>query len=202
MNIVEKILKRAFDILSSTIGIIVFLPILIGIAVAIKMDSKGPVFFKQERLGRHGKVFNIYKFRTMIVDAEKYGLGIKTYSEDPRITKVGSFLRKTSLDELPQLFNVFIGNMSVVGPRPPVPYHPYEYKDYNEEQVKRFLVKPGITGQAQVSGRNLLTWDERIVYDVKYVENYNVLTDYIIIIKTIVKVFKREDINSDRHKDS
>lgn len=202
MNIVEKILKRAFDILSSTIGIIVFSPILIGIAVAIKMDSKGPVFFKQERLGRHGKVFNIYKFRTMIVDAEKYGLGIKTYSEDPRITKVGSFLRKTSLDELPQLFNVFIGNMSVVGPRPPVPYHPYEYKDYNEEQVKRFLVKPGITGQAQVSGRNLLTWDERIVYDVKYVENYNVLTDYIIIIKTIVKVFKREDINSDRHKDS
>ena len=202
MNIVEKILKRAFDILSSTIGIIVFSPILIGIAVAIKIDSKGPIFFKQERLGRHGKIFNIYKFRTMVVDAEKYGLGIKTYSEDPRITKVGSFLRKTSLDELPQLFNVFIGNMSVVGPRPPVPYHPYEYKGYNKDQVKRFLVKPGITGQAQVSGRNLLTWDERIVYDVQYVENYNVFTDCIIIIKTIVKVFKREDINSDRHKDS
>src|SRR5699024_1422348 len=121
-----------------------------------------------KRLGENGKKFEIYKFRTMIENAEKMGTGIFTSDEDPRITKVGHFLRKTSLDELPQIINIIKGEMSFVGPRPPVPYHPYKYDDYNEIQKKRFTVKPGVTGMAQVYGRNTLSWDERIEHDVKY----------------------------------
>lgn len=196
----QKIIKRTIDLIGSLVGIILASPLLIILSIAIKLDTNGPVLFKQERLGKDGRIFKILKFRTMVVNAEQMGLGIKTYDEDPRITKVGAFLRKTSLDELPQLFNVFIGNMSIVGPRPPVPYHPRKYEEYNDKQVKRFYVKPGITGHAQVSGRNNLTWDERFVYDVEYVENYSVAFDVKIIIQTIIKVFKREDVNSNRYK--
>jgi len=197
---IQNKIKRLFDLLVSIVVIYITAPFLILISIAIKLTSRGPVFFKQERLGKDGKVFKIIKFRTMVDNAEKIGSGIKTSVDDPRITKIGSFLRKTSLDELPQLFNVLKGDMSIVGPRPPVPYHPRKYEEYSKEQIKRFTVKPGITGQAQVSGRNKLTWDERIEYDVKYVERFNILLDFIIIIQTVIKVFKREDINSNRHK--
>lgn len=193
-------LKRIMDLLASIFGIIILSPILIIISLAIKFTSKGPVFFKQERLGKNGEVFKIIKFRTMINKAEEVGTGIKTFAGDPRITKVGNVLRKTSLDELPQLFNVVYGNMSIVGPRPPVPYHPREYKDYPKHQVQRFEVKPGITGYAQVRGRNLLTWDERIEYDVEYVLERNIFLDIKIIILTFIKVFKKEDINSGRNE--
>lgn len=188
------------DLFASILGIIVLSPFLIIISLAIKFTSKGPVFFKQERLGKDGETFKIIKFRTMIDKAEEVGMGIKTSANDPRITKVGNLLRKTSLDELPQLFNVVVGNMSIVGPRPPVPYHPREYKNYSEHQVQRFKVKPGITGYAQVKGRNLLTWDERIEYDIEYVNKQTILLDIKIIMLTIIKVFKKEDINSGRNE--
>lgn len=199
-KILNLFIKRLLDLIGSILGIIIFSPLLIIIAITIKFTSKGPVFFRQERLGRNGKIFKIIKFRTMVVNAEKTGIGIKTFAGDPRITKVGHILRKTSLDELPQLFNVVRGDMSLVGPRPPVPYHPRKYKDYSVHQIQRFKVKPGITGYAQVKGRNLLTWDERIEYDIEYVNKQTLFFDIKIIMLTVIKVFKKEDINSGRNE--
>lgn len=186
--------KRVFDILISFFGIIIFTPLFAVIALMIFFDSKGPILFKQDRLGKNGKIFKIFKFRTMIVNAEKQGLGIKTNNNDPRITKIGNFLRKTSLDELPQFFNVLIGNMSLVGPRPPVTFHPYKYNEYPKGFQKRFLFKPGITGLAQINVRNSASWDERIEIDLEYVEKFSILLDIKIILYTIVKVFMRENI--------
>ena len=187
-------LKWICDFIASLIGLIILLPLFIIIAILIKIDSKGPVFFLQERLGKDGKTFKMYKFRTMVKNAENKGSGIYTSKEDPRITKIGHFLRKTSLDELPQLINILKGEMSLVGPRPPVPYHPYKYEEYSKKQKKRFNVKPGITGYAQVSGRNKLSWDERIEYDIKYVNKRNLLLDIKIIFFTFYKLFKKEEI--------
>lgn len=183
------------DFWGSLLGTILILPLLLVIAISIKINSKGPVFFRQERLGRNGKVFKILKFRTMVVDAEKIGDGIFVKNEtDNRITKIGKFLRSTSLDELPQLWNVLIGEMSLVGPRPPLPHHPYEYNDYSDFQKKRFEMRPGMTGLAQVTVRNSVSWDQRILIDIKYVENFNIWLDIIILLKTMPKVFKRENI--------
>lgn len=190
------LIKRILDFILSLIALIILLPVFLIIGLAIKLDSKGPIFFKQERLGKDGEVFLIYKFRTMIDNAEKVGSGIYTSKTDPRITKVGAFLRRTSLDELPQLINVLKGEMSIVGPRPPVPYHPHRYENYPERQKQRFTVLPGITGYAQVNGRNNLTWDERIEYDIEYVENYSLLLDLKIIFKTIGYVFSSKSIYS------
>jgi len=193
-------LKRLIDFL---ILIIVSIPLLIiGIIIAflIKYDSKGSVLFKQNRLGENGKVFEIYKFRTMVQNAEKIGTGVFTNDRDPRITKMGSLLRKTSLDELPQIINIFKGEMSFVGPRPPVPYHPYKYEDYDETQKLRFTVKPGVTGMAQAYGRNTLSWDERIEYDVKYVKNISLLLDIKIVVKTILSVIRKENIYREKGK--
>lgn len=195
MRKINLIIKRLIDFFGSLLGLIILSPILIIIAILIKATSKGPVFFKQERLGKKGKVFKIIKFRTMVVNAEKIGSGIFLKSEnDNRITKIGKFLRATSLDELPQLINVLLGQMSLVGPRPPVPYHPYKYEDYNEFQRKRFLMKPGMTGLAQVKVRNSVSWDERIRYDVEYIEKFNILFDFSILFKTFLKVVKPESI--------
>jgi len=190
----KKFLKYTID---NIFALILFIPALIVyiiISIIIKFESKGPVFFKQKRLGKDGREFNIYKFRTMVNNAEDIGTGIFTSDVDPRITKVGHFLRKTSLDELPQIINILKGDMSFVGPRPPVPYHPYKINEYNEFQKKRFEVRPGITGLAQVSGRNNLTWEERINYDINYVENINFYLDIKVIFKTLLKIFKSEDI--------
>ncbi|WP_342470255.1 sugar transferase [Ureibacillus sp. FSL K6-3587] len=195
MRKINLIIKRLIDFFGSLLGLIILSPILIIIAILIKATSKGPVFFKQERLGKNGKVFKIIKFRTMVVNAEKIGSGLFLKSEnDNRITKIGKFLRATSLDELPQLINVLLGQMSLVGPRPPVPYHPYKYEDYNEFQRKRFLMKPGMTGLAQVKVRNSVSWDERIRYDVEYIEKFNILFDFSILFKTFLKVVKPESI--------
>src|SRR5699024_5129681 len=149
------------------------------IAFIIKIDSTGTIFFKQLRLGLNGKEFKIIKFRTMITDAEKIGTGLKVSEEnDSRITKIGKFLRKTSLDEMPQLINVFKGDMSLVGPRPPVTYHAYEsFVNYPEWAKKRFIVRPGITGLAQVKVRNSVSWNERIKIDNYYIDNFSLLLD-------------------------
>lgn len=203
MRALNLFFKRLIDILGSVIGGLIISPILIIIALAIKFTSKGPVFFRQERLGKNGRVFKILKFRTMVVNAEKIGDGLFVKTErDSRITRIGRLLRATSLDELPQLWNVIVGDMSLVGPRPPVPHHPYRYEDYNDYQRKRFAMKPGMTGLTQVTVRNSVPWDERIPVDVEYVETFNIWTDLKIIFKTLQKMFMKESIytNTDKKK--
>ena len=191
---IQRFLKRFFDIFFSVIGIIILFPMMLVIAAAIKLDSKGPVIYKQDRLGKNGRIFKIYKFRTMIENAEKMGSGLFTFENDPRITKVGKFLRKTSLDELPQLFNVLKGDMSFVGPRPPVPFYPKKWEEYTVYEKKRFSVRPGITGWAQVNGRNEIDWSERIKLDVWYVDNGSLILDLKIILKSIKVVLKKEGV--------
>ena len=160
------------------------------IGIAIKLSSKGPILFKQDRLGRNGKVFKILKFRSMVVGAEAQG--VYSDSKDKRVTKIGKFLRKTSLDELPQLFNMLKGDMSLIGPRPPLTYHPWPLEEYTEEQKKMFAVRPGLTGWAQVNGRKEVEWHKRIELNVWYVEHLSFGLDFKIFFKTIGKVFKNE----------
>ncbi len=189
-------IKRLLDIILGSIGIIIISPILLVIAIAIKSSDSGPILFKQERLGKNGKPFLICKFRTMIVNAEHIGEGLRVSTDsDPRITKIGRFLRATSLDELPQLFNVVQGTMSLVGPRPPVTYHPYNgYENYPEWAKKRFTMRPGITGLTQATVRNSVSWDERIKVDNTYIDKFNILFDIKILFMTVVRVLKKEDI--------
>ncbi|HHV25846.1 MAG TPA: sugar transferase [Tissierellia bacterium] len=189
-----KSIKRILDFLLSFIALIILSPLFLILAICIKIDSKGPVFFKQERLGKDGEVFLIYKFRTMVDGAIHMGSGLRTDEGDPRVTKVGKVLRKTSLDELPQLINILKGEMSIIGPRPPVPYYPHKYEDYSEEQKLRFTVLPGITGYAQINGRNEIEWDERIKYDVYYVRNWSLGLDFKIFFRTIKIVLCKEGI--------
>ena len=199
MNGINKAVKRIFDIICSGLGIIVLSPVLIIIAILIKKGSDGPVFFKQIRVGEKGKNFKILKYRTMVVDAEKLGRQI-TVGNDNRITKIGSFLRKYKLDELPQLFNVFKGDMSLVGPRPEVPRY---VELYNEEQRKVLDVKPGITDLASIEYRDenaLLGTAEdpddmyinkimpdKLALNLEYIRKSNVFFDIYIIINTIIK---------------
>lgn len=180
-------LKRIFDIIVSLIFILVFtiIPIFIVVPIVIKLTSKGPAVFTQIRAGKNGKLFKMYKFRTMIV--ERYDKdGNEIMSED-RITKVGRFLRKTSLDEIPQLFNILNGTMSIVGPRPMLDY---QVERCIGEEVLRFQVKPGMTGLAQAMGRNNLSWPERIQYDIEYVKKFTFWFDIVIIFKTVLMVLK------------
>lgn len=202
MKKLNLIIKRLIDLFGSVIGSIIISPILIIIAVLIKITSKGPIFFKQKRLGKNGKTFNILKFRTMVVNAEKIGDGLSVKSEnDNRITKVGKFLRATSLDELPQLYNVVLGQMSLVGPRPPVTYFPYDgYDNYPEWAKKRFTMLPGVTGLTQVTVRNSVSWDERIKVDNEYIDSFNIWFDIKLLFGTIVRIFKSENIYLDKSK--
>ena len=205
MVAINKFLKRLFDIVSSGIAIIILIPLWIIIAIAIKKDSKGPIFFKQGRRTTTGKVFHMYKFRSMIVDAEKMGAGLFNYKDDPRVTKVGKFLRKSSLDELPQLFNIFFGDMSVVGPRPCVTYELGDFETLNKKYKKRFQVKAGLTGLAQVKGRNDISWDEKVTYDNQYVDGfkkYGILLDIKILFDSVIKVFKKENIYENKADES
>jgi lipopolysaccharide/colanic/teichoic acid biosynthesis glycosyltransferase len=190
---VNLVLKRLLDIFISISIFILLFPFLIIVAVLIKLDSKGPVFFSQQRIGKNGKYFNIYKFRTMIPNAETIGTGLFSYENDPRITRLGNILRVSSIDELPQLINVINGTMSLVGPRAPVTYELGNYSDFSDDLKSRFVVKPGVTGLAQVSGRNDLGWPEKIKYDLKYIEKfrkYGVMYDLLVLFKTIPVVFK------------
>ena len=191
------ILKRLFDIVSSGILAILLTPLWIIVAVAIKRDSEGPVFFSQGRRTKDGRIFKMLKFRSMVVDAEKMDAGLFNYENDPRVTKVGRFLRDTSIDELPQLFNILKGDMSVVGPRPCVTYELGDFDTLNRRYKKRFEVKAGLTGLAQVKGRNDISWDEKVGYDNRYVDNFKrfgVLTDIVILIESVFKVFRKEQI--------
>lgn len=195
----QKFVKRLLDFILSIFATIILSPIILIISILIKCTSKGPIFFLQERLGKDGRVFKIIKFRTMVVNAEKIGDGIKVKSEtDNRITKIGKILRASSLDELPQLINVIKGDMALVGPRPPVTYHPHKYEEYPEEQRNRFAVKPGITGLAQVKVRNNATWDERIAIDLEYIKNITLINDIKILFLTVIKVFKKEKIYNEK----
>jgi len=189
MKALNLFLKRAFDITVSLVGILfmIAIPILIIVPILIKLTSKGPVFFKQKRIGKNGKVFTMYKFRTMIT--EQYDKnGVEIMSEN-RITKIGKILRKTSLDELPQLFNVLNGSMSIIGPRPMLDYQ--APRCIGEENL-RFEMRPGLTGLAQVKGRNNIQWEERIQYDIEYVKTFTFWLDIVILFKTVLLVFKKQ----------
>lgn len=185
--------KRLSDILISLVGIIILSVPMLIIAIAIKCDSKGPVIFKQERVGKNGNVFHIYKFRSMCVGAEKTGSGVYSGKGDTRVTKVGKILRATSLDELPQFFNLLKGDMSLVGPRPPLTYHPWTWDKYTDEQKRMFEVRPGITGWAQVNGRKEVEWNKRIQLNVWYVDHVSLWLDIKILFKTVAKVFSNAD---------
>jgi len=188
-----KYFKRLFDIIFSLIILIILAPILLVIALLIKLDSKGPVIFKQERIGLHGKVFSIYKFRTMYVNAEHTGSGVYSGKNDPRVTKVGRVLRATSADELVQAFNILRGEMSFIGPRPPLTYHPWSYDEYSDEQKRMFDVRPGITGWAQVNGRKNVEWNHRIELNIWYIDHLSLLLDIKIFFLTIFKVLLNEE---------
>lgn len=185
--------KRLIDIVLSFIGIVVLaLPMLI-IALAIKLDSRGPALFRQVRLGLDGKEFTILKFRSMCVNAESQGSGVYSEKGDTRVTRIGKIIRATSLDELPQLINVLRGDMSFVGPRPPLTYHPWSIEDYTPEQFRMFDVRPGITGWAQVNGRKTVEWHKRIALNVWYADHMSLLLDIKILFMTIFKVFTNAD---------
>ncbi|MBR4440212.1 MAG: sugar transferase [Bacteroidales bacterium] len=194
-------IKRLFDIVSSTVAVILLFPFGLIVAVAIKLDSKGPVFFAQDRRTKNGKIFKMLKFRSMVTDAEKQGTGLFSYDNDPRVTKVGRFIRKTSIDELPQLLNVIKGDISIVGPRPCVSYELGDFDTLNKKYKKRFQVKGGITGLAQVKGRNENSWDEKVTLDNQYVDLFakeGFWLDIKIMWWTVFKVFAKKNINESK----
>ncbi len=189
----KSFFKRLIDIVISLIALIILaLPLLI-IAIAIKLDSKGPVVFKQRRLGLGGKEFDIYKFRSMCVGAEQMGSGVYSGKGDSRVTRVGRFLRASSADELLQIVNILKGEMSLIGPRPPLTYHPWPIDEYTNEQKRMFEVRPGITGWAQVNGRKEVEWHKRIELNVWYVDNVSLWLDIKILFMTVFKVFANAD---------
>lgn len=193
MRKIQLFIKRAFDITVSLIMIILLtvIPVMIVIPIAIKLTSKGPAVFKQERVGRGGKVFNIYKFRTMRLPEDCLDENGNPRPPKERITKVGKFLRKTSLDELMQLFNVLNGTMSIVGPRPTLPKQVEKYTDYHK---RRHEMRPGVTGWAQVNGRNNIKWEKKIELDIEYIDNFSLWMDIKIMFKTVGVIFKSEGI--------
>ena len=193
--------KRAMDIIGSLCGIILLSPLLIIVALAIKIeDPKGSIFFSQQRCGKDNKLFPMYKFRSMVSNAEELLEELMEHNEmdgpvfkikdDPRITRVGKFIRKTSIDELPQLFNIFMGHMSIVGPRPAIPHEVAEYSDYHKQ---RLLVKPGLTCIWQVSGRNSIGFDEWMEMDLEYIEKRDLWMDIKLIFKTVGVLFGDEN---------
>lgn len=189
----RRYIKRALDFLLAVIGLIVLLIPMVFVAIAIKIDSKGPILFKQKRLGYKGKVYEMYKFRSMRVGAEHTGSGVYSDRNDARVTRVGRFIRAASIDELPQLVNVLRGEMSLIGFRSPLTYHPWAWENYTDEQKKMFEVKPGITGWAQVHGRKTVEWNRRIELNVWYAEHVSFLLDLKILRMTVKNVLANKD---------
>ncbi|EOU2099050.1 sugar transferase [Clostridium perfringens] len=182
-------IKRIIDLVASFIGVIILFPIFVVVAILVKTKLGSPIFFKQKRIGKNNEEFEMIKFRTMTDEKDKLG---NLLPNEERLTKFGKMLRSTSLDEIPELINFLKGDMSLVGPRPlPVRYLPL----YSSEQLKRHNVLPGITGWAQVNGRNSITWSEKFALDLWYVENFNIILDFKILFLTVYKVFKRDGIN-------
>ena len=187
-GIYEKYIKRILDFTLSFIALICLSPILLIVAILVRVKLGSPIIFKQQRPGKNEKIFTLYKFRTMTDEKDEQG---NLLSDDERITKFGRMLRKTSLDELPELVNILKGDMSIVGPRPLlIEYLPY----YTLEEKHRHDVRPGLTGLAQVNGRNAISWDEKLLYDVKYVSKIDFFIDLKIILKTFIKIFKHSEI--------
>lgn len=195
---VYRFLKRLMDIIGSSIGLFILAPLFLIVAIAIKREEKnGPIFFSQKRIGKDGKEFKMYKFRSMCVDAEAKLNELLKYNEvegamfkikdDPRVTKIGKFIRKTSVDELPQLLNVLKGDMSLVGPRPPLEREVKEYSTYDKQ---RLLIKPGCTGVWQISGRSDVDFNDMVEMDIEYIKNLSILNDIKIILKTIIVMVK------------
>ena len=183
-----SITKRVLDFIIAGVALVVLSPFLLITAILIKIDSRGPVIFKQERLGKNGVPFKIWKFRSMCVGAEKQGTGVYSFKGDSRITKVGKIIRATSIDELPQLVNILKGDMALIGPRPALTYHPWPYERYTEHQKHMFDVLPGVTGWAQVNGRKEVPWPERIELNVWYAKHMSLWLDLKIFFMTIFKV--------------
>lgn len=197
----NKILKRLFDIVACSIALVLLIPVWLVIAIAIKCDSKGPILFAQERRTKNGRIFRMYKFRSMVVNAESMGTGLFNYENDPRVTKTGRFLRNSSLDELPQLWNVTKGDLSLVGPRPCVSYELGDFDTLNSRYKKRFEVRGGITGLAQIKGRNENSWNEKVMYDNLYIDQFKregIWLDIKILAGTVAKVFMKQDIYEEK----
>lgn len=185
----KNFFKRCFDILLCTLAVVIFSPVLLVVAILVKIKLGSPILFKQKRPGKNEKIFTLYKFRTMTDKKDKNG---KLLSDSERLTKFGKFLRSTSLDELPELINIIKGDMSLIGPRPLLVGY---LELYNEEQKHRHDVRPGLTGLAQVNGRNAIDWDEKFKYDIEYVKSVSFKNDLKIILQTIIKVMEREGIS-------
>lgn len=185
----KKFLKRGIGFVLALIGLLILWPLLLLVALLIKIESPGPVLFRQERLGLGGRAFRILKFRSMKVNAEHTGSGVYSGTGDPRVTRVGRIIRMTSIDELPQLLNIIVGDMSFIGPRPPLTYHPWPLDQYTPLQRRMFEVRPGITGWAQVNGRKEVEWHKRIELNIWYVKHFSLWLDLRIVVLTVFKVF-------------
>lgn len=189
-----SVIKSLLDWLVAIIALLLLWPVFLAVAIVIKLNSPGPAFFVQPRLGRNGKVFKVIKFRSMVVQQKSGDRGHKLYENDPRITKVGAFIRKTSIDELPQIFNILRGEMSFIGPRPPVVHFPKKYEEYTAFEKQRFLVKPGISGLAQVRCREVHDWAINIPIDVEYVNKYSFIYDLRLFFSSVFFFFKTDNI--------
>lgn len=190
-SIVYNVYSRILDIGLSLIGLIIGIPLVIIFGILIKLEDKGPIIYKQERVGKHGKLFNVYKLRSMRVDAEKYGAQW-AQENDPRILKVGNFIRKTRIDEIPQLFNILKGDMSIIGPRPERPMFTMQFNYEIDGFINRLLVKPGLTGWAQVNGGYEMTPEEKLRWDIDYIQSRNIFIDIRIIFRTVKIVLTGE----------
>lgn len=192
-TVYSSIVKRVLDVLISVLALILLSPLILLTGLAVFLDSGRPVIFKQDRIGYKGKVFTMYKFRSMVPNAEHTGSGVYSEVGDDRVTRVGRILRALSLDELPQLINIIKGDMSLIGPRPPLTYHPWPFDQFTQEQLHMFDLRPGITGWAQINGRKAVEWHDRIKLNCWYVDHVSFLLDCNIFFVTISKVLTRAD---------
>ena len=191
MRKVQLAIKRIVDIVGALLGIVVLLPVLVLIGVAVRLGSEGSTIFKLRVAGRDGQPFDQWKFRTMIKDARQRGHPYETRNDDPRITYIGRLLRRWSLDELPQLWNVVRGEMSLAGPRPTFVE---VARQYSPKEARRLMMRPGLTGWAQVHGRNRLAWPKRVELDVEYIDRYSLWLDFLVFVRTLPALLRKEDL--------